>query len=693
MDAAQLATLMGKMVSVTGTVTYTATVSSTTPGTFTKLNGALNIKIDQTGDISLPALVSTGALVIDGDDETSSVSLAALTSASSLSFANISKATSFSMPSMVEHDANITITIDKTGTVDLSAFKNDTTGIAGTAETTASADDLTITAGTLVAPVYALGKIVANELTAVDLPKWAYKATSSFSKAKTVVLPSVNPGKVAGASIAINSVFPVATSVHIVAAASTKTSVDEDDHTVVTSTSTKLESLILGGTFTTITLSGSDLTSVTFDGTAKSVTVNNTDVETLDIPYTSAAKGSLVVTNNSKLTSLTADKVDGLSNLEISTNADLATISFDALDSAATAGADVAISGNDLEIESVSDAQTSPTVAKKVASADFAVLKAFLADAISKVTATSGTQVMVSVDTADVDRAYDSAGDERTVASTDAVIANFSYLASNATGSVSKVEEMYITSLTGNSTFQVGGSSVSILKEGGLDVYYDVADWATDATTIAQLDGAGLEITGYGKGVRTATIDFNGISNVSTVFTVGAGVGSSISVTTGSASTTTELAAALKTAFTTSNGVVSKYFTAATATGDKLVFTSNALGSHRQAFTTALSAYQVNGTSTASTISFSSASIAHETAESTDQAYVTFKSKTAGLAGAKTITIVGASSVSATLLTASGVDNTKVGDDETFTAAKDGTAQTNASAVAAVSVNNVQYIQ
>ena len=45
MDATQLATLMGKVVSVTGTVTYTATVSSTTPGEFTKLNGAANVTV------------------------------------------------------------------------------------------------------------------------------------------------------------------------------------------------------------------------------------------------------------------------------------------------------------------------------------------------------------------------------------------------------------------------------------------------------------------------------------------------------------------------------------------------------------------------------------------------------------------------------------------------------------------------
>jgi hypothetical protein len=693
MNATQLATLMAKMTSVTAAVAYTATVSSTTTASFSNLIGASNVTIAQTGSISLPKLVTAAAVSITGDLLTTSVSLASLTTATTLSFAGITKATSFSMPSMVEYDGDITVTIDKTGTVDLSAFKNDTTGVAATAETTATADDLTITAGTLVAPVYALGKIVADELTSVSLAKWAYKDASSFAKAVTVVLPSVNPGKVAGSTIAIDTVFDDATSVHIIAAASTVTSATSASHTIVTSSSTKLETLILGGTFTNAHITaGSDLTSLTFDGTALSVNVTGTDIETLSIPYTSAAKGSLIVHNNSKLTSLTAAKVDGLASLTITSNADLAAISFAALTAAGATGATVSISANDLAIQSVNDAQTSPVVAKKVSSTAFSVLKAFLTDAISKITSTSGTSVAVSVDLADVVRAYDSAGAERAVASTDQVLANYSYLASDASGGVSKVEEIYITALTDNATFQVGGSSVSILNETGLDVYYDVASWATNSTTITQLAGSGVEITGYGKGVRTATIDFNGISNVPTVFTVSAGVGSSVSLTTGTDSNTTELSDALVALFGGShNAVVSKYFTAATATGDKLVFTSNALGSHRQTFATSLSAYQVNGTSTASTISFSAASIAQvNNAESTDQAYVTFKSTTAGLAGAKTISLITGNN--STLLTASGVDTAKVGDDETFTAAKDGVAQTNTAAVALVSVNNVQYI-
>ena len=224
MDATQLATLMGKVVSVTGTVTYTATVTSTTPGEFTKLNGAghITVSVAATTAISMPALKQTGNLSITAAEATS-VSLPVLEKATSLGTLSFPDATSFSMPAMVEYDGNITITIDDQGTVDLSAFKNDTTGVAATAETNTSADVLTITAGTLVAPVYAMGKIVANDLTAVDLPKWTFTEASEFGSAKTVVLPSVTPVKGAvGATIAINTVFPKATSVHFIAAAASK---------------------------------------------------------------------------------------------------------------------------------------------------------------------------------------------------------------------------------------------------------------------------------------------------------------------------------------------------------------------------------------------------------------------------------------------------------------------------------------
>jgi len=709
MSATDLSTLMGKVMSVTNDVTYTATATSTTPGEFTKLNGAANVTVSVAAAtaVNMPALKQTGNLSITAAKATS-VSLPLLNKVTSLGTLSFPDATSFSMPSLVSYDSAITITIDNAGAVDLSAFTNATT-VAGLDDTTPEA--LTVNAATLTAPVYAAGVITADRLTSVDLPKWKYADGSSFDRAATVVLPSVDPGKATSSfSIAIQDVFNAATSVHIIAAANSHTGVLASEHVNVTSTSTKLETLILGGTYTTINISGSDVTSITFDGTAHSVTVDSTDIETLNLPYTSAAKGVFAVTNNTKLTSVTASKIDGLSSFSLTGNADLTDISFAALKAAGATGATVAISGNDLSVESVNDAQTAPVVKKKVVSADLNVLKTFLADAISDISATSGTQVMVSVDLADVVRAYDSDGDERDPVAADAVIANYDYLAvaDNSTGNVAKVEEMYISSLSaGDATFKVASvqadgtygtaEAVSIITHTGLEDYYDIKNWADAATTTSALSAAGVEILSYGKGQKTATFEFADatLTNVSAVVTFTDGGVETVSVTTGSASTTASIALAVALALESGDGVVSQYYTVTNGvTSKKLTFSSNAKGSHRQTFDLGMTAHTVSSNGTALTpISFATASkLVANSIESTAGAYVQFRSTNAGVTGARNITLI--DNNTATLLAASGVNTTHAGDDETFTAAKTGTANTldNSDDVAAVSIDNVQYL-
>ena len=108
MSDADVATLMGKMVSVTGDVTYTASVSSTVAGVFTKLTGAKNLTLSQPGDISLPAFVSTTALSLTGGDLTTSVSLPALTHVTSgLGALSFSKATSVDLSALTAYDLSL----------------------------------------------------------------------------------------------------------------------------------------------------------------------------------------------------------------------------------------------------------------------------------------------------------------------------------------------------------------------------------------------------------------------------------------------------------------------------------------------------------------------------------------------------------------------------------------------------------
>ena len=499
MSDADVATLVGRMVSVTGDVTYTASVSSTVAGVFTKLTGSKNLTLSHPGDISLPAFVSTTALSLTGGDLTTSVSLPALTHvASGLGALSFPKATSVDLSALTAYDGAISITTSDAGTVDLSAFSNLTT-TTGAAATTF--ESLTIVdASTLKAPLFAKGEIVADGIASVDLPKWqSLSASSSFAKAKTAVLPAVDPGKAAGAVIAINSVFPKATSVHIIAAPSTMTSVTTANHMDVTSNSTKLDTLILGGTFSDVTISaGADLTSLTFDGSALNVSITGTDLASLDIPYTSLAKGSLTIKDNLDLASVTASKVNGLKGLTITGNTELTSFSAAALKTAAAA-ASVDISGNDLVIENVQQASATgvtPVVAKKITSADFSPLKAYFDAAIAAATATAGSGVKVIAD--DVLVSTSAAGVATNNPSTDHTIINYDLnIKSNATstGAVARVNEFEVTGAT---TLTVNGFVSSAVGTTS-DRIYELEAWASDAANVAGFTTAGVTVS-VGKG-------------------------------------------------------------------------------------------------------------------------------------------------------------------------------------------------
>jgi hypothetical protein len=392
MNATQLATLMAKMTSVTAAVAYTATVSSTTTASFSNLIGAGNLTISQTGAISLAKLKTASAVSITGDDLTTSVSLPVLTKATGLTFAGIDKATSFSMPALAAYDGAVSISIANAGSVDLSAFTS--ANADGTADT--APDDLTVSAATLTAPAFDAGKITADRLTSVNLPLWKFDNASSFAKALTVVLPSVNNAKAASYNLDISAKFPKATSVHLIAAASTATTPTHLD--VTTGSSDNLATLILGGTWDDVVVDGTDLTSLTFDGTALNVTVSSTDITALNIPYTSTAKGSLTISSNLDLASATASKVEGLKGLTITGNTELATVSFAALTTAAAA-ATVNITGNNFA-GTVTYTNTGATTGSLASTSGLKAMKAFLDSAITARTGTVAMQVELDVATA-----------------------------------------------------------------------------------------------------------------------------------------------------------------------------------------------------------------------------------------------------------------------------------------------------
>ncbi|MCI4642385.1 MAG: hypothetical protein MRY51_05960 [Flavobacteriaceae bacterium] len=385
MDAAQLGALMGKITSVTGAVAYTATDSSTTSQSFSNLTGALSVNLNQTGDISMPKLATTGALTLAGDTKTTSVSFPALTGVTSgLSALSFSKATSVSFPVLAKYDGAISVTTDNDATVDFSAL---TSAAASVGYTTI--DALTVVnASVLTAPMFDKGAITANKVLSVDLPKWEGTAASSFAKAKTAVLPSISATKTANLSFDVNAILPEATSVHVIGK-SVAGSTTTYEVSVSTTGQDNLETLILGGVFDAITIkNNTDLVSLDFDATAEDVTIDNTDLVDASIAFTAAggassstSKPTLTVQNNDALNSFTATKVDGLKGLTIKDNRNLKTVAMADLDSAA-AEATVTITGNDFS-GTVTYSNSTSTAGTLASTSGLKELKAFLDSAIT----------------------------------------------------------------------------------------------------------------------------------------------------------------------------------------------------------------------------------------------------------------------------------------------------------------------
>ena len=385
MDAAQLGTLMAKMASVTGAVAYTATNSTTTSQSFSNLTGALSVNLNQTGDISMPKLATTGALTLAGDTKTTSVSFPALTSATSgLSALSFSKATTVSFPVLATYDGAISITTDNDATVDLSAL----TSAAATVGYT-TIDALTVVnASVLTAPMFDKGAITANKVASVSLPKWEGTAASSFAKAKTAVLPAISATKTANLTFDVDTILPEATSVHVIGKSVAGTTVTYEV-SVTTEGQDNLETLILGGVFDAITIKdNTDLVTLTFDASAEDVTIDNTDLVDASIALTAVAaassttsKPTLTVQNNDAMNSFTASDVNNLKGLKVYNNRNLKTVSFADLDTAA-AEATVTITDNDFS-GTVTYSNATATAGALASTSGLKELKSFLDSAIA----------------------------------------------------------------------------------------------------------------------------------------------------------------------------------------------------------------------------------------------------------------------------------------------------------------------
>jgi hypothetical protein len=588
MDATQLATLMGKVLSVTGDVAYTATISSVTTSSFTKLTGSRMLTIAQTGDISLPVYVqATGAFSVTGDDLTTSVSLPMLKATTTMAFAGIDKATSFSMPALAVHDGAISILIANAGSVDLSALTNSTTE-AG-AEAT-SPDNLTINAVTLTAPLYDAGTITADRLTDVNLPKWKYTNASSFDRALTVVLPSVNNAKAASYSINIATTFPKATSVHLIAAASTATIPTHLD--VTTGASDNLNTLILGGTWDDVTVNGTDLTSLTFDGTAMNVEVSSTDITALDIPYTSAAKGTLTINANLDLVTVIASKVNTLKGLTITGNTELNKVTFAALAAAETA-ATVNITGNKFA-GVVTYTNTGATTGTLASTSGLKELKGFLNSAITG--RTGSVAMKVELDDA---TEISSTGTETTPSATYFLIDLIAGTVTGANDAVAYKRAFDLsTTGAGNIQIMVGSDALYVNSSGAAT---PITPSANMALAVSELKTAASRAAALG--LTMDVVSGGNVQGINVVFATS--TDSSTNENTYATNSTTTLLGTDDFATLTigSQSVTSTYVTGYSGTATATAGIASGLAAAWAAkYNTASTLYTVNGNSTSGTI-------------------------------------------------------------------------------------------
>ncbi|MDA9888816.1 hypothetical protein N9D52_06580 [Flavobacteriaceae bacterium] len=406
MDATKLAAVMARFNTVTGLVDFTSTATGiTTTPAFTKLASAASVKITQKADVSLPELTSTGALNIVDDNKITSVSAPKVTKITALTNATFNKVTNFDMSSLVRLPAALSLSVDS-GTVDLSSLIS-TTDATPVAE---SGFKIEVDGATVVkAPLITGGELDMDSVTEPNFPVWEGHAGSQFDKAKKVVLPAIT-GVVA---INLETMAPKATYFHYIGNDGDDASTTSDDKTYkfpsfVSASNGNIETLIVGGSSTSVSVTGAtDLTSFTITGGTHALTLNDNDSMTAyDLGHTSTitnnsygaiSSGSLVITGNADITSVTAASLDDINTLTITSNASLETLSFASLNSLGTdtdktalaAGeANVNIHTNDITASNIqlpTAANVLPAVAGKITSASgLASIKTFMAAAIAK---------------------------------------------------------------------------------------------------------------------------------------------------------------------------------------------------------------------------------------------------------------------------------------------------------------------
>ena len=378
MDVAKVKAVANKIVTITGNLSYFAAANTIAAVSFDALTGTGDIEIAQAGSISFPVLTSAKAITLGNNYEsklTGTVDFGALETVTSIGTeaitydssggstaalvtvgssnpnkVTLNKVTGVDLGSLTRYDANFTVNV-KEGTLDLSSLTN-ANAVAGGLDTTFSltASGVTI----LTAPLRTGGAIVASDVLEVSLPVWTGVTASSFAKATSVVLPKIT-GAVA---IDLSTWAPKATKFHYIGTAkATSSTLSVYPSFETGAANSNLETLIVQGVSTSVDISNaSSLTSVTLEGNANVVTfVNNDDMVNLTLDHASKVKtfnyGTLEITGNANLESVTLSELDDISSLDINTNPELTTITAASLNSLGTDAAGAALTAANISIK------------------------------------------------------------------------------------------------------------------------------------------------------------------------------------------------------------------------------------------------------------------------------------------------------------------------------------------------------
>ena len=692
MDATKLAAVVAKMGTITGKLTYSHSGTGVTSVDFTKLTSAGSLEVDQSAALSFPELATTGLVTLTLDNKVTSVSFPKLVSLTSFNGHAISasKATSVDLSSLVRYGANLSITSDE-GNVNLSSFVNtNSEGVATSFSLTLSG------AETLTAPLLTSGAVDADDLTSVDLPKWAFYPGSSFDSATTITLPSVTgQSTAANSTIDLTADAPKAETVNITAAAKVVSTALTTYIKIDAASHTSLKSLTLDGAFADIDLAtASKLDQLTVTGTANDVTISGTDLDELTLGYTPAARktdlASLTVNANLSLTSFTGTLLNDLGSLSINGNTKLETLSLPALKTAGTTtDAVVDIQGNKLVIDNIqqpTSGTTVPVVTKAITSADFGPLKAYLDDAVTQVgddgsIIVIADDVLKSTSTTGVVTEDPTDSDDHTIMRIDMSVA------SNAKPGKALIEEFSVENLVGDATFTVNGF-VSTITNGASNAAFDLAAWASNTSNVAGFTAAGVTVS-TGKSFYTGAITWTQPTATDNYYELKID-GETFSVTGAAASSTTQVAQALQVLVDGASSVLTDNSYTSTGGAAGFALTTTAKGSAAAAVTYSINAYESTTKATPVAIT----ATANPMTQPSTYGYIRVVSAP-GLLAAHNSTVTGAAQLSATLLTSSGgdTDTNTLGDNEAVQLATDDTASTVTTAeITAARVDKTEFL-